>query len=305
MYYKEDIKNFIKNSIYRLKYRPIRAYCRNTYYCVFEPCKKHAGLADRLKSVVHQYNIAKASGYNFKLYWENPFCLSEYLEPNIDWACKLEDLEYSLWDTKIISEINWRRMPKLKKNKQYHCYRYSGNLLPRVFEDTGYKWCDLFNELFKPSKLLTDAFDELQIKEHSYVAVHLRFVNALENFENTYFNNHLKTQEERNQLIYKCKQGIMEIINENIGKDVYVFSDSKVFLNSLSDLPVKTLDSKNVGHISENSNHYSQLKTFLDLWVLSKASKVYRIQAPELFQWSFYAVLAATIGDIPLINKKV
>lgn len=304
-YVKSDIKNFLKNTVYRLKYRIFNAQKLNTYYCVFEPQKKHAGLADRLKSVIHQYNLAKAYGYEFKLYWETPFCLSDYLVPKNDWICKLEDLEYSLIDTKIISEVSWRKMPQLKINKQYHCYRYSGNLLPRVFEDTGYKWCDLFNELFTPSKLLLDSYEDLKLVEKSYVAVHLRFVNALENFENTYFNNHLDTQEERDCLIKKCKQGINEIIADNKGKDIYIFSDSKVFLNSLSDMPVKTLDSTNVGHISENSNQFSQLKTFLDLWVMSKASKIYRIQAPELFQWSYYAVLAATIGDIELIDKKV
>lgn len=300
-----DVKNFFRNSLYRFKYRFKRVQKYNIYYCVFERNKKHAGLADRLKSVISQYNVAKMNGYQFKLVWDTPFVLSDYLQPNYDWYCTLNDLEYSVIDTKIISEVSWRDMSKLKPNKQYHCYRYSGNVLPRVFNNTGYKWCDLFNELFTPSKKLLDAFNQLELECRSYVAVHLRFVNALEEFENTYFNNHLKTSEERENLIKRCKNAILEIVNENDSQDVYVFSDSKIFLSSLSDLPVKTLDSKNLGHISENSNEDSQLKTFLDLWVMKNASKVYRIQGPELFLWSYYAVLAATIGDIDLIDKNI
>ena len=300
-----DIKNFIKNSVYRLKYRLAKARKRNVYYCVFEKNKKHAGLADRLKSVILQYNVAKANGYQFKLLWETPFKLTDYFEPKYDWSCSFDDLEYSVLDTKIISEVSWHKIGHLVPNKQYHCYRYAGNILPRVFEDTGYKWCDLFNELFTPSEKLLNAYNVIGIRQKSYVAVHLRFVNALEQFENTYFNNHIETQEERDNLILRCKTAIANIVDENEGLDVYVFSDSKFFLNSLSDMQVKTLDSTNVGHISENSNANSQLKTFIDLWVMSKAAKVYRIQAPELFQWSYYAVLAATIGDIDLIDKKI
>ena len=121
-----DIKNFIKNSIYRLRCTYHRAKHRNVYYCVFETHKKHAGLADRLKTVIIQYDLAKASGYEFKLFWKTPFCLSEYLKPKTNWECSLDDLEYSLLDTKIISEVSWRQRKLLKPGKQYHCYRYAG-----------------------------------------------------------------------------------------------------------------------------------------------------------------------------------
>lgn len=273
-------------------------------YAIFEKHKKHSGIADRLKTVVHLYNISKANGYSFKLYWETPFKLCEYLKPKYDWVCSSEDFEYSIYDTRIISEVSWRKMPCLRPHKQYHCYRYSGNVLPALFEDTGYKWCELFNELFEPADILINAFNALGI-ENNYVAVHLRFVNALEKFENTYFDNHLDSEEERVKLIEKCKKGIQEIIQMNRGKDVYVISDSKKFLKSLSDISVKTLDSSNIGHVSENSDSNSQLKTFLDMLVMAKADKVYRIQSPELFKWSNFAVVAAKIGDIPLIDYEL
>ena len=132
-----DIKNFIKNSAYRIKYRPIRAKRKNVYYCVFETHKKHAGVADRLKTVITQYNNAKACGYEFKLFWETPFRLSDYLRPKYNWEATWDELEYSLYDTKILSEVSWRRIKELKKNKQYHCYRYAVGSLERSCSNTG------------------------------------------------------------------------------------------------------------------------------------------------------------------------
>ena len=305
IFIKADIKNYVKNCIYRLKYNPCRAKQRNVYYCVFETHKKHAGLADRLKTVILQYDIAKASGYKFKLFWKTPFCLSDYLKPRIDWECSLSDLEYSIWDTKIVSEVSWRKRKLLKPCKQYHCYRYAGGQSPRELPMTGEKWVDLFNELFEPSDILLSAYNALGIPERSYVAVHIRFVNALEKFENTYFDNHIDSEEKRIALIERCKKGIMDVVSDNPGKDVYVFSDSKVFLDRIEDLPVKVLEHDDVCHVSENSNSDTHLKSFLDMYVISKASAVYRFQAPELLSLSGFSMVASNIGDIPFFNKKV
>lgn len=301
------IKNNIKNTLYRLKYRPRRAKKRNVYYCVFEVNKKHTGIADRLKTVILQYDLAKAYGYDFKLFWETPFKLTRYLNPKSDWPASLDELEYSLFDTKIISEtVTWRPMKPLLPNKQYHCYRYAGGALPKFLPHTGERWCDLFNELFEPSQLLNDALMRYDIKKKTFVSVHLRFGNALGTFECTPgFENQLESEEEKINLIERCKQGIVEIMSENEGKDVYVFSDSKRFLDSIIDMPVKVLGRENIGHVSESSNEEIQLKAFMDLFVMAKSSAVYRMQAPELFSYSGYSLIAANIGDIPFYNKKV
>lgn len=301
-----DLKNFVKNTIIRLKYRPIKVKKKNIYYCIFQPGKKHTGIADRLKTVILQYDLAKASGYDFKLFWENPFKLSDYFVPKKEWTCSLNDLEYSLFDTKIISEvITWRKQSLLKPNKQYHCYRYAGGVQPSVLPHTGQRWGELFAELFEPSERLLNAYFALNVKEKSYVSVHFRFVNALEKFEHTYFDNHLETQEEKDALVARCKNAVMEVQKEYLNQDVYVFSDSKVFLDSLSDMSVKVLDSSNIGHVSENKSDDINLKSFLDMYFMSKSSAVYRMQAPEIYSYSGYAMLAANMGNIPFYNKKV
>lgn len=216
---------------------------------------------------------------------------------------KWDDLEYSIHDTKIINECNWRKIKTFKPNKQYHCYCYAGNDISWKFEDTGYKWNDLFNELFVPSDRLQSAYQQLGIQGQKYVSVQLRFVNALEQFENSFFDNHIDTEEERQALIKKCKDGIKVIIKENPGMPVYVFSDSKVFLNSLSDMPVRVLEHDSIGHVSFVQNQDAQLKTFLDLYVMSKSQAIYRIKAKELYNLSCFALLASRMGDVKFIDR--
>lgn len=153
VYIKYDIKYFLHNIWYWHKLRLCKAKKTNVLYFVFEPHRSHSGLADRLKAVISLYNLAKANGYDFKLYFKTPFALSDYLMPKYNWEMSLSDLEYSLLDTKIINETNWHKISTLKPNKQYHCYNYAGNDIPWQFEDTGYYWHELFQELFQPSML--------------------------------------------------------------------------------------------------------------------------------------------------------
>lgn len=303
IYLKYDIKHLLHNCRYYWKLRFGRVKKRNVLYFVFDPSIEHPGVADRLKAIMALYNIAKKNGYKFKLYYKEPFSLSDYLAPKIDWMMEWNDLEYSILDTKIINECNWRATKPFKKNKQYHCYCYAGNDIPWKFNDTGYKWSDLFNELFVPSDRLENAYQQLDIEGLKYISVQLRFVNALEKFENSFFNNHLDTEEERQALIKKCKDGIKGIIDENPEMPVYVFSDSKVFLDSLSDLPVRVLDHDSIAHVSFVQNKDAQLKTFLDLYVMSKSQAIYRIKAKELYNWSCFALLASRMGDVKFIDR--
>lgn len=303
---KDLTKWFLINLKYRLKLRPGRAARKNVLYFVFEPGVKHPGLADRFKAAVALYNHCKKCGYQFKMYFETPFRLADYMAPKQDWEFKLEELEYSLQDTKIITEQNLWPLPMLKAGKQYHVYAYAGNGLPHKFEDTGYTWSELFKELFKPSPLLQKAFDALQMPPAgTYISVHLRFVNALEQFENGFYKNHLNTQAERDNLVKRCQKGIMELHEQNPGTDIFVFSDSKVFLDSLEGMPVRVLPHSNIGHVSEGANEDAQLKSFLDLYALSRSKEIWRFLAPELYNWSYYAMVAAYMEDIPFKERQV
>lgn len=303
------VRNNFRRQCFKIKFyskcRFVRLRGKNIYYFIFKPNYKHPGLADRIKAIVSSYNIAKANGYKYKLYFETPFRLFDYLMPNYDMGVNLSDIDYSLFDTRLTRERYKENLIKLRPNKQYQCYEYEGHSMPRVFPNTGRRWCDVFHEMFRPSVKLEAAYKSLNIKEHTYVSCHLRFVNALEKFENTFFDNYISSEMDRQSLINRCKKGIQEILDENPNKDVYVFSDSKLFLDSLADIPVKVLPHDKIEHVSEGADDDSVLKTFLDLYVMSKGDAVYRFCAPELYSISHYALLAATIGDIPFYDQNV
>lgn len=216
----------IKNYKYYFKCRFKHAKKRNVFYLIFEPNRKHPGLADRIKAIISCYDWAKSNGYHFKLYFETPFPLKDYFNPKFNWVATYEELEYSIYDTKIVNE-NYREKPiQLIPNKQYHCYNYAGHHMPKIFPDSGYKFSDLFNEMFEPCNKLKQKYLDLGIKEKQYVSCHLRFVNALEKFEDTFFDNYLEKEEDRELLINRCKEGIRKVIKMNPNKDIYVFSET-------------------------------------------------------------------------------
>lgn len=308
---KTHLKNLRRNTLYINRLR-IRWGCRKgVLFFVIAPELSHPGLADRLKAIINCYDIAKMNGYQFRIVFKTPFHLEDYLVPNaVDWVADFSDLNYSLVGTRFFNELNflteesWKGRTRLKKNKEYHCYSYVGNRQPKIFPESGYAWTQLYHELFRPSPRLQAAVDACGYPERSYVAVHLRFVNALENFEKvTCCDNALQTEEEKLDLIRRCKQGLLRIKKENEGCRVLVFSDSKRFLDALTDIPVEVLSHDHVGHISYERE--GTLKTFVDLYMIARASKVYRIDAPELYAWSGFAITGAMIGDVDFLTIQV
>ena len=116
---------------------------------------------------------------------------------------------------------------------------------------------------------------------------------------------HLKTEKERQALIQKCRNAINEIIAENDGKTVYVFSDSKTFLDAIEDLPVNVLSHDNLGHTGVKQEQQTTLKTFLDLYTMSQSEKIYRVRANELYNLSCFALLASRMNNVPFIDKDI
>lgn len=68
---------------------------------------------------------------------------------------------------------------------------------------------------------------------------------------------------------------------------------------------VEVLDHDSVGHVSYGGNNDATLKTFVDLYMIARAKKVYRIDAPELYAWSGFAVTGAMIGGIDFFTERV
>lgn len=161
--YYADVKYFYYNLRHARGLRLNGRYSKDTFFFVIDPNIKHPGLADRIKAIVRSYNIAKQNGYRFKLIYKVPFCLEDYLNPNeVDWVADYSDLGNDLTHVRFFNETSWHKHDnKLKVGKEYDCFNYIGNNLPDSFADTGYRWKDLFHELFKPSTVVAEMGDSL------------------------------------------------------------------------------------------------------------------------------------------------
>lgn len=160
----------------------------------------------------------------------------------------------------------------------------------------------LWNQLFKPAERLRQAIDDQGYAAESYVAVHLRFINAFEHFEKS--TRPALNEASRKDLLKRCREGLMRIREAHKSEKILVFSDSAYFLSQIMDLPVETLESTHISHIRYTSNSDSTLKTFIDFFMISRAKAVYRVLAPEMYKTG-YSELAATIADVPFYDLNV
>lgn len=280
------------------------SHCKRTdiFYFILDKRFQHPGLADRLKAIVSCYYIAIQNGYKFKIIADEPYSILPYLKPaSVDWIGNFEDLEYSLNDTISYNFQPWKGIPRFKRQKQIHCFNYVGeSVFPHIKE--GILWGDLFSELFTPTDELGKAISLCNMPSYGYVAVHLRFVNSLEHFEGNY-QKHLSKKTKIN-LIKRCKGALEKICKETHGIPVYVFSDSKVFLDSLNNLPVRVLNTNHIAHIGNKLNKDSAMKTFVDFFIMSKANCIYRIVTEGMYP-SEFCLYAAKLGNKPFIKIEI
>jgi hypothetical protein len=302
-----DMRYAVRKYKYYAKYysfkkdREIRG---NTLFFIIDPAIKHPGLSDKFKAIAGCYYISKINGFDFKIIFETPFCLNDYLDTNeCNWVAKRDDLSYSLKNSRVIPYNGGGKIPRLNKSVgQYHVYSYIGY---DILESNGipdYKtlWGTLYNSLFKPKDFIVQEMKATGFGKNKYIAVHLRFVNALEHFEEHYYN--AVSQDKKEELIQRCQAGIRTIMDAHKGIPVIVFSDSNVFLTRVKELPVHVLDGK-IGHISFNKEKDVITKTFVDFYMISEAQRVYVIKAPEMYA-TVFSCYAARAGykDVTTIN---
>ena len=272
----------------------------HTVYFIIDPNISHPGLIDRLKAIVGTYYIAKQNGFDFKIIFTHPFLLHDYLNnASQHWIASFEDLSYSLQNTRLLSYNGGGKVPKLNKNvKQYHVYCYIGYdiLYENRIANGEQIWSELFEELFEPAPVLKQALQVYQqLPSNGYIAIHLRFVNALEQFEENQFN--FLNREQQEQLIQRCLNAIRVIMNRNTSNQIVVFSDSTVFLNRVrKELPVIVLDGE-IAHVSFVATKEVILKTFADFYMMSKAECIIRILGAEMYV-SAFSYYAAVLGRI-------
>lgn len=283
----------IRNFLYRIKCFSIRPSKIEAKTIVFymDPNRKYPGFVDILKAIIGCYYIAKINEYKFKIHFETPFQLSKFLSPideSNDWMLSTSEktgIDKLNLSTGLMNYYGIGKIPQLTKAR-YQVRNFIGwNILQRN-NVVGWekKWYELYHELFQPSDYFRKKLSEFEIKENGYIAIHIRFVNALELAEPDFPQKPLNEVEKEN-LISGCISKIKELESTESCKAV-VFSDSNYFLSRCHDTDIFVL-AGNVGHVTYNQNDEIVLKMFIDLNMIARAKKVFSLRNENLYASAF------------------
>lgn len=262
------------------------------------------GLADRFKGAVSAYAWCLCNGKDFKIRYNFPFELSDYLRPSRhDWILDIDEFSRNLFSTRLLYARgeHGRRLLSLKTRKQIHYY---GNMdiLPAINEHygTSYSWGELFKSLFKPCEVLKERIEAMKESIGApYFAAVFRFQNLLGDFEEYHFKSE-DDQTKRDAVIASCLDGIRSLQGEHPGMKVLVTSDSVTFLERAAALEGVHIIPGKVVHVgSKGGEKYeTYLKSFVDFYMLAESERIYSLATAQMYK-SEFPMYAAKVNDIP------
>ncbi|MFT4205149.1 MAG: hypothetical protein QM610_14690 [Chitinophagaceae bacterium] len=270
----------------------------------------HGGLTDRLKGIVSAYGVAQLKGRTFKIHHTSPFQLSDYLAPNaVDWAIVDEaNISKNFFQARLFhfrkgdGQKGVRRIRNVGNILQMHCY-CKGELYQLLETSDG--WGTEYRRLFKPVADLQQRIDvHKAIIGAPYNAAVFRFQNLLGDFAEYHYQ---KTDAERQrQLMEKCKNVLLQLQRDNIGKKMLVTSDSSRFLQYVTGLPDIFSFPAKVVHLdwTNNASYETYLKSFLDFYLVAGADKVFSIGTVGMYK-SDFPKYAAMVNGVPFVRVVV
>jgi hypothetical protein len=263
----------------------------------------HGGLVDRIKGIISFYEISKILNCEFKIFFNHPFELTDFLKPNkLDWTLNEKDLKYSVLSSKILylnNDFKTNPLELLKKSKAktffvYCNVDYLSALYPNKIESELSKiWRNNYLELFKSSHYLKEKLVNISGPR---IAFHTRFTTLMGDFSDS--TKLILNEKEKQDLIRKVVKSIDETIVLYPDKTIYVLSDSEFFLNYIkSNTSYKTLEGS-PKHLENNKNRDIDfhIKTFLDFYFLIKSDMIFLIKIDQMHNSSF-SKYASILGN--------
>ena len=281
---------------------------RKQVICLFDGRTDHYGMTDRLRGIVSAYYVSKEMGYDFRIWFVNPFRLENYLEPNVvDWRIADDAISYNPQDSRIMYcgsngtfvepffQKLWFKKCFREALRQSHVYT-NAHLLPR-----GKKFGQLFNELFKPTEKV-----EQVVRQYTeplggpYYTVSLRFQRLLGDFHER--DGYDISPDEQQQLMDRCVEKI-EAVNRRWGngRKCMLMSDSVRFLEyAASRLDYVSYVPGKVQHIDfyDNTGDDVNIKLFADILIISRAERAFLLQTGRMYN-SGFPRRAAQVGNVP------
>ena len=235
------------------------------------------------------YYYCLKEGIDFKVVWPYPFHLQDYLEPNqVKWLIdgkaishNKNEVAFRFFNSYSLMNNNETSFLKIMNTKKHEIHVYSNITLHEEMYHI------FFNDLFKPSKMLSDALQYNTDKiGGKYISVSFRFIGILGDFKDTYLKKELGA-EEKEKYISKCLDVICRLKTKhpNVPK-ILVTSDSRVFLEKASSLAYVYIIPGTVVHIDGVNKNMEQndLKVFLDMLMISKAECCYSYSYGKMFK---------------------
>lgn len=297
----------LKIYFHLLKSIHFRKSNHTTIIICFDGVVSHGGLLDRLKGVISFYEVAKKRNVDFKIHFNHPFHLSDFLEPNeVNW--QIENLKFNPFQDEVLYfmnnfEVNPLDLIHPTKKKNYYIYcnvDYLKTMHSSLSElEINELWRNNYNHLFKESMLLQDAI--LNLPQEKNIVCHTRFTTLMGDFSDT--TSIVLNKEEKDVLVNKILEKLQGIHQENDNLPLYVLSDSVVFLTIIKkQTNFKTLSGtpKHVDVKSDSSSLEEHLKTFTDFYFMSKSEQVFLLKIDKMYN-SGFSRYAAIIGNKPFL----
>lgn len=277
--------------------------------CIYDGKIKNGGLADRLRGIVSVYEVCKEQHLDFKILFNSPFKLTNFIEPNkVDWEIQENELNYktSITDLCYIDTLTgstyeamkqkqWFRKEFMKEYKEFHVrtnatFSYNEN------------YSTLFNELFKPSARLQTSIEKLEMELGTgYISTSFRFMNLLGDFNETVELHSKLTKEEQKKLITKNIEQLQLLHKKCPSKRILVNSDSTTFLQEATKLDYIYVIPGKITHIdgkNNNKEYEAYEKTFLDFFMIANAERIYLLRTGQMYN-SGYPFAASKIYNKP------
>lgn len=261
------------------------------------------GLSDQLRASLSLYQMCKREGICFKIFWDYPFNLNEFLQPNdYDWVISHDEINYH-YPTRyraVYCEKGIAMQRCLDKRLFYSILSTLGGGQFHIFTNSWFNsrgFSKTFDELFKPSPLLQQEVGRHRaMLGHRYFSVSFRFMELLGDFDDSGLATPLPDQE-REAIIERCVSQLKKIIRKYPSDyKAFVCSDSSSFLERVKDLPQVYVVPGRIVHLQFQSSKEVYLKTFVDMLLLRGAEKRYLIKTGGMYN-SGFPKFASLIGN--------
>jgi len=296
-----DFYNLTKEIYIKFKYYDT-TYHKGDFCVIFniDGRLKHGGLADRISGILCCYAMCKIKEIPFYINFYSPFLLSDFLDTNLyNWKIDKDKISYNIIHTKVRIELgNYYWYKNFKISKQTHFYSNFKILhLINKHYSCSYSYSQLYNELFTPTQRILEITNNLKNKiDNEYLSVCIRFQSLLGDFKEKNFP--ILNNEEKNILIIKCINKILELRERYENLEILVTSDSYTFLNEISKYKHIHIISGKVVHMDyvADATDKTYEKSFVDFYMLGGGIKIINICGDKLRQSGFPELASLCFG---------